>query len=206
MQGPVKGESEGTVLQQPPGCVTQGRGLCASLTLLLASGTLPVPRASSGRKKPWNRAIIIFFLKDLVQRRTGLCLLLLVNYLGCWLPPSPPLGFCILLSHDPIVALHPLTLPDTQGCTLLTEFPALMHFIFPFPVQPLEKLLLSSVTTFASLDILFSFICFLLLYVFSCLLVGSITSQEGARPFYHAHVSNWDLPGSMGHCVCLRKE
>lgn len=53
MQGPVKGEAEGTVLQQPPGHVTQGRGLCASLTLLLASGTLPE------REKPRNKAIIV---------------------------------------------------------------------------------------------------------------------------------------------------
>lgn len=147
----------------------------------------------------------LFFLRQLVQR-IGLCLLLLlVKYLGCRLPPSPPLGFCIPLSRDPIVALQLLTPSDTQGCALLTKFPALIHFIFPFPVQPLEKLLLSSVTTSASLDTLFIFIYFLLLYVFSCLLVGSITGQEVARHFYHAHVSNWDLPGSMGHCVCLRK-
>lgn len=53
MQGPVKGEAEGTVLQQPPGHVTQGRGLCASLTLLLTSGTLPE------REKPQNKAIIV---------------------------------------------------------------------------------------------------------------------------------------------------
>lgn len=136
----------------------------------------------------WGHNCFLLVLMELVQRRTGLCLLLLlVNYLGCWLPPSPALSFCILLSHDPIVALHPLTLADTQGYTLFTKFPALLHFIFPFPVQPLEKLLLSLVTTFASLDILFIFICFLLLYVFSCLLVGSITGQEVARHFYRAH-------------------
>lgn len=136
-----------------------------------------------------------FLLKDLVQRRSGLCLLLLLlKYLGCWLAPSPR-GFCILLSHYPIVTLQPLTPSDTQGCALLTKFPALIHFILPFPVQRLgQKLLLSSVTSFASLGILFIFICFPSLYVFPCLSVGSVTGQEAARHFYHAHVSNWDLP------------
>lgn len=105
----------------------------------------------------------------------------------------------LTLSHRDIAA------SNTQGCALLTKFPVLIHFIFPFPGQLLgQKLLLSSVTSFASLNILFIFICFPLLYVLSCLLVGSITGQEVARHFYHTNISNWDLPGSVGHCVCPR--
>jgi len=145
-------------------------------------------------------------LKELVQTRSELCLLLLLlKYLGCRLDPSPTLGFHIPLSHYPIMILQPLTPSDAQGHAWLAEFPALMHFIFPFPVQPLgQKLLLSSVTSFASVGILYIFICFPLLYVFFCPLLGSITGQEVARHFYQAHISNWDLPGSVGHCVCPR--
>lgn len=156
-----------------------------------------------GRNHGAGPELFSFLFKGV--QRTGLCLLLLlVKYLGCWLSPSPAIGFCFLLSHDSIVALQPLRPSDTQGCALLTKFPArihFIHFIFLFPVQLFEKLLLCSVTTFASLDIFFIFICFLLLYVFSCFFVGSITGQEVARHFYHIHISNWDLLGSMGHCL-----
>lgn len=101
------------------------------------------------------------------------------------------------------MTLQRLTPSDTQGHALLAEFPALIHFIFPFPVQPFgQKLLLNLITSFASLEVLFIFICFPSLYVFSCLSVGSITGQEVARHFYHTHTR--DIPGGVGHCTCLR--
>lgn len=85
MQGPVKGEAEGTVLQQPPGRVTQGRGLCASLTVpCLRDPACPQGFSWEEETMEQGHNCFIFFLKELVQRRTGLCLLLLlVNYLGC---------------------------------------------------------------------------------------------------------------------------
>lgn len=129
------------------------------------------------------------------------------------MPSLLTLDFCILLSHYPIVTLQPLAASDTQVCALRNKFPALIYpyiiyiSYIPFPVQPLgQKSLLSSVTSFAPLDIWsFSFV-FLCFYVFCCLLVGSITGQEAARHFYHAHVRNWDLLGSMGHCICPRTD
>lgn len=76
-----------------------------------------------------------------------------------WLP-LPPSVFAFF-SHYPIVTPQHLTPSDTQGCALLIEFPALIHFILPFPVQPIgQNLLLSSVTSFASLGILLVLICF----------------------------------------------
>lgn len=199
---------------QLPGRITQGRGLCASLVLPLALGTLPDPRAcpapgTAGEEEAEMQCCNYspFLLRELVQRKIGLCLLLLllIKYLGCCL--SLTLGFCILLSHYPIMTLQPLAHSDTQVCASRDKFPALLYLIFPFPVQPLgQKSLLSSVTSFAPLDIWFIFICFLRFYAFSCLLVGSITGQEAARYFYHSHVSNWDLLGSVGHCIYPRTD
>lgn len=100
--------------RQLPGHVTQGRGLRASLALPIAPGTLPVPRAcpapgTAGEEEAVMQGHNYFplLLKELVQRRSGLCLLLLLlKYLGCWLAPSPTLSFHILLSHCSIVTLH----------------------------------------------------------------------------------------------------
>lgn len=201
------------VLRQLPGHVTQGRGLCAASVLPLVLGTLPVPRACPAPGIAGGEEVMMqghnycpLLLKELVQRRSVLCLLLLLlKYVRCRLAPSPSLGFHILLSHHIVVTWQFLTPSDAQGHALLAEFPVLIQFIFPFSVQPLgQKLLCSSATSFAFPVILFIFICFPLLYVFSCLLVGSITGQEAARHFYHPHASNWDLPGSVGHCVCPR--
>lgn len=146
---------------------------------------------------PWGPCPLL--LKELVQRRSGLCLLLLLlRYLGYQLAPSPTLSFHILLSHHPVMTLQPPTPSDTQGHALLAEIPALMHFIFLFPVQLLgQKLLTSSVTSFASVAVLFIFTCFPSLYVFCCLVVGSISGQEAARHFSHAHVSHCDPPDSI---------
>lgn len=144
----------------------------------------PLPPGTAGEEEAMMQGhnYSPFLSKELVQRRSGLCLLLLLlKYLGCWLAPSPTLGFRILLSHYPIVTLQPLTPSDTQGCALLTKFPALIHFIFPFPAQPLgQKLLLSSVISFASVDILFSSVFLHFMYSFACWLGQSQTKRQKA--------------------------